>query len=64
MATVTPNSRESLPASGEVIDLHELAKGWKAAIARAKDPATKYVNDERVTMSVVVVALSLTHFRF
>lgn len=23
-------------------DLHELAKGWKAAIARTKDPATKY----------------------
>jgi hypothetical protein len=24
-------------------DLHELAKGWKAAIIRATDPATKYV---------------------
>jgi hypothetical protein len=24
-------------------DLHELAKGWKAAIVRATDPATKYV---------------------
>ena len=22
-------------------EIHELAKGWKAAIARAKDPATK-----------------------
>lgn len=27
--------------SGGDIDLHELAKGWKAAIARAKDPATR-----------------------
>jgi len=32
---------EVLPASGEAIDLHELAKGWKAAIARGKDPATR-----------------------
>ncbi|KAL7578977.1 hypothetical protein ACA910_019024 [Epithemia clementina (nom. ined.)] len=24
------------------IDLHEVAKGWKAAIARAKDPATRH----------------------
>ena len=30
-----------VPASGDYIDLHELAKGWKAAIARAKDPATR-----------------------
>lgn len=29
--------------SGEYIDLHEVAKGWKAAISRAKDPATRYV---------------------
>lgn len=28
--------------SGDFIDLHELAKGWKAAIARAKDPATRH----------------------
>jgi hypothetical protein len=28
---------------GDYIDLHEVAKGWKAAIARAKDPATRYV---------------------
>jgi hypothetical protein len=27
--------------SGDYVDLHELSKGWKAAIARAKDPATK-----------------------
>jgi len=31
------------PGSKDYVDLHELAKGWKAAIARAKDPATKYV---------------------
>jgi hypothetical protein len=30
-----------VPPSGDYIDLHELAKGWKAAIARAKDPATR-----------------------
>ena len=28
---------------GQDIELHELAKGWKAAIARAQDPATRYV---------------------
>lgn len=28
-------------ASGEYVDLHELAKGWKAAIERAKNPATR-----------------------
>jgi len=27
----------------EVLDLHELAKGWKAAAARASDPATRFV---------------------
>ena len=31
----------SMPGTGEMVDLHELAKGWKAAIARAKDPATR-----------------------
>jgi hypothetical protein len=31
----------SLQPSGDHVDLHELAKGWKAAIARATDPATK-----------------------
>jgi hypothetical protein len=30
-----------MATTGEYIDLHELAKGWKAAIARATDPATK-----------------------
>mmetsp|Transcript_46813 Transcript_46813/g.141798 ORF Transcript_46813/g.141798 Transcript_46813/m.141798 type:complete len:612 (-) Transcript_46813:52-1887(-) len=32
------------PADGgrENIDLHELAKGWKAAIARSTDPATRH----------------------
>ncbi|KAG7360309.1 sporulation protein K-like protein [Nitzschia inconspicua] len=28
--------------AAEYTDLHELAKGWKAAIARATDPATKH----------------------
>lgn len=27
----------------QAVELHELAKGWKAAIARATDPATRYV---------------------
>jgi hypothetical protein len=31
----------AVPSTGEYVDLHELAKGWKAAIARAKDPATR-----------------------
>jgi hypothetical protein len=32
----------AMPSTGDYVDLHELAKGWKAAIARAKDPATRY----------------------
>ena len=35
-----------MPSSGDYVDLHELAKGWKSAIARAKDPATRYVMNE------------------
>lgn len=31
-----------MATAGEYIDLHELAKGWKAAIARGTDPATKH----------------------
>lgn len=31
-----------MPSAEDLIDLHELAKGWKAAIARAKDPATRH----------------------
>jgi hypothetical protein len=31
----------AMPSTGGEVDLHELAKGWKAAIARAKDPATR-----------------------
>ena len=34
----------AMPSTGDHIDLHELAKGWKAAIARAKDPATRFVD--------------------
>jgi hypothetical protein len=37
----TPNGGIALPSTGDYVDLHELAKGWKAAIARAKDPATR-----------------------
>mmetsp|Transcript_19809 Transcript_19809/g.30592 ORF Transcript_19809/g.30592 Transcript_19809/m.30592 type:complete len:593 (-) Transcript_19809:160-1938(-) len=28
--------------TGDYVDLHELSKGWKAAIARAKDPVTRH----------------------
>jgi len=38
----------SMPSSRDFVDLHELAKGWKAAIARAKDPATRCVRMLRV----------------
>lgn len=34
----------AMPSTGDYVDMHELAKGWKAAIARAKDPATRYVS--------------------
>eukprot|EP00522_Entomoneis_paludosa_P008967 CAMPEP_0172454348 /NCGR_PEP_ID=MMETSP1065-20121228/11370_1 /TAXON_ID=265537 /ORGANISM="Amphiprora paludosa, Strain CCMP125" /LENGTH=568 /DNA_ID=CAMNT_0013206665 /DNA_START=56 /DNA_END=1762 /DNA_ORIENTATION=+ len=32
----------AMPSSGNYVDLHEVAKGWKAAITRAKDPATRH----------------------
>lgn len=31
----------TMAKGGDYTDLHELAKGWKAAIVRATDPATK-----------------------
>jgi len=43
-----------LPASGGDIDLHELAKGWRAAITRAKDPATRY---DLLRLSVVSIEI-------
>ena len=40
----TNNGGVAMPSSGgSPVDLHEVAKGWKAAISRAKDPATRYV---------------------
>jgi hypothetical protein len=39
--SVSLANSDRLPPSGDYIDLHELAKGWKAAIARARDPATR-----------------------
>lgn len=39
--TMEESNTTNLP-SADYVDLHELAKGWKAAIARAKDPATRY----------------------
>ena len=35
------HNRNSLSTMADYADLHELAKGWKAAIVRATDPATK-----------------------
>jgi len=43
MSMSSPSGDMLAPGSKDYVDLHELAKGWKAAIARAKDPATKYV---------------------
>jgi len=37
----SPPAGAAMPATGDYVDLHELAKGWKAAIARTKDPATR-----------------------
>ena len=37
-----PNETQSNAAGdAETVEVHELAKGWKAAIARATDPATR-----------------------
>jgi hypothetical protein len=37
----SPDGGMAMRSSGDFVDLHEIAKGWKAAIARAKDPATR-----------------------
>jgi hypothetical protein len=37
----TGESNIGVGSQGDYVDLHELSKGWKAAIARAKDPATR-----------------------
>lgn len=39
-------------------DLHELAKGWKASIARATDPATKYVYIVSITRDKALVGMT------
>lgn len=38
----SPSGGMAMLSTGDYVDLHELAKGWKAAIARAKDPATRH----------------------
>jgi ankyrin repeat protein len=38
----SPSSGGAVPTTGDFVDLHELSKGWKAAITRAKDPSTRY----------------------
>jgi hypothetical protein len=37
----SPHASMTVASTGEYTDLHELAKGWKSAIARARDPATR-----------------------
>lgn len=41
MQTMMEGGGVALPATGADLNIHELAKGWKAAIARARDPATR-----------------------
>lgn len=55
-----PGGGSVVPPGGDYVDLHELAKGWKAAIARTKDPATRL--DPRIRLfllTALVVAHSL-----
>ena len=40
-ATNTARNAAS-PKAGTASEIHDLAKGWKAAIVRAKDPATRH----------------------
>ena len=35
------NGNGTLIQGGDYVDLHELSKGWKAAIARVQDPNFK-----------------------
>ena len=37
------SNRQASTSQEEILDLHELAKGWKAAVARATDPSTRLV---------------------
>ena len=39
---MAPNvAQDAVSIRGQDVELHELAKGWKAAIARCNDPATR-----------------------
>mmetsp|Transcript_18378 Transcript_18378/g.22500 ORF Transcript_18378/g.22500 Transcript_18378/m.22500 type:complete len:593 (+) Transcript_18378:111-1889(+) len=40
MASVSP--QDPVPTKDPSVELHELSKGWKAAIARCNDPATRH----------------------
>ena len=60
MASVISGERTNLSVNedSELVDLHELAKGWKAAIARANDPATRYAAELKgITMCNIIVFL-------
>jgi hypothetical protein len=37
----------TMAPQGDYTDLHELAKGWKAAVVRVTDPATRYVETSK-----------------
>lgn len=40
--SVASNGNLKSPRNAEEVDLHDLAKGWKAAIARTEDPSTRH----------------------
>jgi hypothetical protein len=50
----------AMPSTGDYVDLHELAKGWKAAIARAKDPATRFVQLSLLARFVLLLLTIMT----
>ena len=53
-----PGGGSVVPPGGDYVDLHELAKGWKAAIARAKDPATRL---DHVCVLFLLTAIVFAH---
>lgn len=63
MASVITGERTnvSLNEDSELVDLHELAKGWKAAIARANDPATRYVAELKGIIMYNITVLLLCY---
>ena len=59
-------------SKGQDIELHELAKGWKAAISRAQDPSSRYVTSLfgnkkqyciRIYIHVMILYTRVTHHK-